>query len=83
MEKTNALKSIHTSPAVNLNANNVFMLPFDISSTTPEMQNNKPVKRNGVMVSFKKMAEIIMAKMGEAVVPIKARLIADVVWPAT
>ena len=32
--------------------------------------------------SFKKMAEMIMAKIGAAVVPIKAMLIAEVVCPA-
>ena len=82
MANTKALISVHTSPAENLNASSVAILPFDKSTTTPAMQNNKPAMRNGVMRSFKKIADKMMANTGDEVVPIKARLIADVVCPA-
>ncbi len=76
--KENALASIHRSPVPNLNCASLCQLPCDNKKRIPPIQRTIPEIRKPFTFSFKKMVASMVAKMGAEVVPINARLMADV-----
>lgn len=81
--KANAPANIHASPLENLKDCKISQLPFEINKKMPRIQTVIPIILKKPSLSFKKITAMMVAKMGEEVVPIKAILIAVVLCPAT
>ena len=76
--KQNAANSIHRSPVLKCSDNKFLKFPFDKRKSTPIVQRIMPANFIQPIFSCRKMRAKIMDMMGEDVVPINARFMAEV-----